>query len=215
HDERIRLITNDIRTGLVSQRNRAVAEARSDVIAIMDADDIADQYRIEKQLQFLVENPTIDVVGSNLRIIGAKNETIGYRKYPTTHDEILATMPKYNAIAHPSVMVRKNALIAVGGYEEHSPAEDYDLWSRMLMAGYRFHNLVDPLLNYRVHPNSLSKGKRIRNTILQTRIIKKKYWWHRMSCTDRFRFYGESLISIMPPEFILQLFQLMTYGNHL
>lgn len=210
-DKRIRLITNSRRTGHISQRNRTILEARADIIALMDSDDIADRSRIEKQYEFLNDNPEIDLVGSNLRIIGDKGQVIGYRKYPATHDEICSAMPRFSPVAHPSVMVRKDALIAVGCYNKYPTAEDYDLWSRMLLAGFRFQNLNEALLNYRVHASSLSKGKSVRKTLLYTRLVKKRYWWRAMKWNDRLRYYGESLISMAPPEVILFLFRLLTY----
>ncbi len=212
-DDRIRLITNSQRTGLISQRNRTIFEARADIVALMDADDIADHYRIEKQFAFLADNPKIDLVGSSLRIINNKGNVIGYRRYPTMHDEICAAMPRYCPVAHPSVMVRKHAIEAVGSYRTYPAAEDYDLWSRMVLAGFRFQNIDDYLLNYRFHSGSLSKGKNARKILICTRLVKKKYWWKVMKWHDRLRYYGESLISTAPTEAILFLFRFLTYGK--
>jgi glycosyltransferase involved in cell wall biosynthesis len=210
-DPRIRLITNPERTGLVAQRNRTLAEARGELVALLDADDVAEPERLAKQAAFLASHPDVSLVGSQLRIIDRTGAVVGYRKYPAEHADILRAMPRFNAVPQPGVMARKAALVDQGGYTFEWPAEDYDLWSRMLLAGQRFANLGEPLTRYRVHPQSGSKGTRLRTLLRLTRLVKERYWWGRMTRDDRLRYWGERALTWLPPGLVYRLFAILTY----
>jgi hypothetical protein len=120
-------------------------------------------------------------------------------------------MPRYNAIPQPGAAARKDAILRLGGYESEWPGEDYDLWSRMLLAGLRFANLDETLTRYRVHPQSGSKGTRLRMLLRLTRQVKERYWWDRMSWGDRLRYWGERGLLGLPPGLVYRLFALLTY----
>lgn len=210
-DSRIRLITNRERAGLVAQRNRTLTEARGELVALLDGDDIAEPERLARQAAYLEAHPEVSVVGCQLRIIDQTGALVGYRKYPTSHDEILRAMPRYNAIPQPGVLARKEALLRVGGYGFEWPAEDYDLWSRMILDDFRFANLDEPLIRYRVHPQSGSKGTRLHTLLRLTRQIKERYWWGRMTWGDRLRYWGERGLLGLPPGLVYRLFALLTY----
>lgn len=210
-DPRIRLISNPERTGLVAQRNRTLAEARANLVAMLDADDVAEPDRLAKQVAFLAANPDVALVGCQLRIIDSAGAEIGFRAYPTDHDAILGAMPRYNAVPQPGVTVRKDAILQLGGYGLEYPAEDYDLWSRMLLAGCRFAHLPEPLIRYRVHPESGSKGTRVRELLRLTAEVKRRYWWNRMNWRDRLRYRGECALRMLPPSVVYRLFTAVTY----
>lgn len=210
-DPRIRLISNRERIGLVAQRNRTLAEARADLVAMLDADDVAEPDRLAKQVAFLAANPDVALVGCQLRIIDATGAEIGSRAYPTEHDDILRAMPRYNAVPQPGVTTRKDAILRLGGYGLEYPAEDYDLWSRMLLAGCRFAHLPEKLIRYRVHPESGSKGTRVRELLRLTAEVKRRHWWNRMTWRDRLRYRGEWALRILPPNVVYRLFTAVTY----
>jgi glycosyltransferase involved in cell wall biosynthesis len=210
-DRRIRLITNPERTGLVAQRNRSLAEARAALVAMLDADDVAEPTRLAEQTAFLAANPGVAVVGCRLRVIDAAGADVGERAYPAAHDDILRTMPRYNAVPQPGVLARKESLLRQGGYEFEWPAEDYDLWSRMLLAGERFANIDAPLTRYRVHPQSGSKGTRLRRLLDLTAEVKRRYWWGRMTWRDRLRYRAERALRLVPAGLVYRLFAAVTY----
>ena len=211
-DPRLRHIQNPVRTSLVDQRNRTLAEARADVVAMLDADDIALPDRLAKQLAFLDTHPHIDVLGSQLFIIDEQGAQIGLRSYPLAHHDIIATMSRYNAMAQPSSMCRKAALDAVGGYQyRRFPVnEDYDLWSRLAKHGAQFANHPEPLLRYRVHPMG-SKAMLLHQMLRATLDVKREFWRDQMDTWSVLRFYGERVLLRLPATWVLKLFMLTQY----
>ena len=155
-DPRIRIITTEKPLGLSGSRNAVLHEARGDLIAFIDSDDFCEPGRLQKQIDFMRAHPDHVLVGSALRYIDEKSQTIGGRTYPENDEVIKKRMVALNCIAQPSVMARRRALIEAGGYTNDFPcAEDYALWLRAARFG-KFHNLQEPLVAYRIH---LESGK--------------------------------------------------------
>jgi len=155
-DPRLRIITTPSPLGLGGSRNAGLHEARGDLIAFIDSDDFCEPDRLKKQIEFMRANLDHVLVGSALRFIDEKSQTIGGRVYPSDDRDIKARIVAMNCIAQPSVMARRQALIDAGGYTPDFPAaEDYALWLRLARFG-KFHNLEEPLVAYRIH---LQSGK--------------------------------------------------------
>lgn len=207
-DARLRHELHPSKSSMAAARNRGLALAKHEFIAICDGDDVCHPERIEKQLRFLVEHPELSVVGTALRVIDAKGAVCAARSYPCTHEAILAAMPRFNPIAHPSVMFRRDAVLEDGGYDESSEriCEDYELWSRLARRGRRFANLSEALLDYRLHPGA-SKRTRLRATLADTLAIKRRYWPAKQGFRGRARMMGEAALLRMPPSFVYWLFQ--------
>ena len=155
-DPRIRIITSSTPLGLSGSRNAGLRHAHADLIAFIDSDDFCEPERLQKQMDFMRANPDHVLVGTALRYIDEKSQTIGHRYYPQTDSEIKARIVAMNCVAQPSVMARRQALIDAGGYTPEFPAaEDYALWLRLARFG-KFHNLQEQLVAYRIH---LQSGK--------------------------------------------------------
>lgn len=154
-DRRIRVYRQE-KAGLPASLNHACRRARGAYLARMDADDIAFPDRFVRQVAFLDRNPRVALVGTAVvRIDGAGRE-IKRNVCPTSHAEIVEALREYTCFTHPTVMLRAEALAAVGGYREaYGPAEDHDLWVR-LSERYELANLPDPLLYYRIYPGQVS-----------------------------------------------------------
>jgi len=154
-DRRIRLIDQDNK-GLVAALNRGLEEARGTLIARIDADDIAYPNRLEKQVAHMSENPEVIASGSSITLIDTQGQIIRQIKYPVTTDEVRKQMIEGSKLAHPAVMMRRAVVLEVGAYREVCrPADDYDLWLRLLEVG-EIDNLKEPLLYYRQHDNKMS-----------------------------------------------------------
>jgi glycosyltransferase involved in cell wall biosynthesis len=157
-DARVQLYHQDNR-GLVSSLNRGCGLARGKYIARMDADDIADKYRLARQVEFMESDPEVAVVGGAVELIDSNGRTLHVVKYPRTHHEIKKTLLYDCALCHPTAFIRREMLVSVGGYREVVvDAEDYDLWLR-LADRFQLANLDLVVLKYRLHVNQVSVRK--------------------------------------------------------
>jgi cellulose synthase/poly-beta-1,6-N-acetylglucosamine synthase-like glycosyltransferase len=153
-DPRIRIITNAKPAGLSGSRNQGLNEARGELIAFIDSDDFCEPDRFRRQVDFLRAHPDHVLIGSALRYVDERSQTIGGRSYPETDEDIKTRIVAINCIAQPSVMARRQALLDAGGYQADFPfAEDYALWLRLARFG-KFHNFPEALVAYRIHLDS-------------------------------------------------------------
>tara|TARA_B100001769_G_C22068609_1_gene575057 strand:+ start:508 stop:1488 length:981 start_codon:yes stop_codon:yes gene_type:complete len=143
--------------GLVASLNKGLGIAKAPLIARMDADDIALEKRLEKQVNYMNLNPEVLALGTAIRIIDKNNSLIKDVIFPSLKEDLMELMQLDNQIAHPSVLYRKKSVINVGGYREILQyAEDFDLWLRLSEVG-PIDNLNEVLLHYRDHPKNISK----------------------------------------------------------
>ncbi|PHM68305.1 glycosyltransferase [Xenorhabdus sp. KJ12.1] len=157
-DSRIKIITNAYNMGLAKSLNMAISLSRGEFIARMDADDYSYPDRLKKQYEFMVENTDIIVCGTSMSI----HEEPGNNKIPPlSHEEIISRIAFDCPFYHPTVMIRKEAFLKLGASypENYKKAQDYGLWVSLFLLtigeGYRFINLPDVLLKYRVHPEKV------------------------------------------------------------
>lgn len=137
--------------GLGNALKLAVEKASNELIARMDSDDVSVSDRFEQQLAFFRNHPEIDIVGGDItEFIGKEENIVGKRAVPTTDAEIKEYMKKRAAFNHVSVMYKKSAVLAAGGYQEWFWNEDYYLWIRMQLKKAVFANTGTTLVNVRV-----------------------------------------------------------------
>jgi GT2 family glycosyltransferase len=135
--------------GLGPALDAGLAACRHEIVARMDADDVSLPERFEKQLP-LVEQGA-DIVGSGLLEFESSAEDVsGRRTPPTDPAEIRRVVAFRDPFNHPTVVYRRSAVQAAGGYSDMALMEDYLLFARMLDAGARPANLAEPLVRYRV-----------------------------------------------------------------
>jgi glycosyltransferase involved in cell wall biosynthesis len=172
-DDRVKLIVNDSNLGLAKSLNRALATANGFYIARMDADDISENNRIEKQVQFLYKNPAFSLVASDKFDIDATgNEISSKYKVPRSSEAIERMLNYRSVIIHPSVMILKSVLVQLGGYRNFGAAQDYDLWLRLIEIGYKIHVLDEKLIRYRNRSNNISNSNPYKQ-LLHLRYIRK------------------------------------------
>ena len=168
-DPRIQLIVKQQNSGYTNSLNYGLSIAKGEYIARMDGDDISFSERFEKQIAFLDKNPDVVLCGTFFKIIGMDKIIV----VPEGHEDIKLAMLKDCCIGHPTVMMRRETL------ERHAliydvnkePAEDYDLWTRILVVG-KLHNLQEALLDYRVHNSQVSqkRNNQQRNTAAEIKV---------------------------------------------
>ena len=149
-DKRFLYIHPNERLGLSKSLNLVISKARGQLIARFDSDDVCLPERLELQVAFLRQHPEVSVVGGAMEIISTEGRLIARRSYPQFSSEINSAMQLTNAIAHPTVMFRKEAIDLHGSYNpRYRYCEDLDLWLRWINAGLLFRNLPQVLVQYR------------------------------------------------------------------
>lgn len=160
-DPRIQLIVNKVNEYAAKTRNHGIEAAQGKYIAIMDADDYSYPQRLEREFDFLENNPEYDFVCSDAELYdGEKIVPSPYcLKADPKKEDFLWSMP----FVHATAMIKKDCLLKVSGYsssKECKRAEDYDLFMRLYASGFKGHNLPDILYQYYVNVNLMKKKRR-------------------------------------------------------
>jgi hypothetical protein len=156
-DPRIRLIRLPENIGLTRCLNLGLREARGELIARHDADDLSSPERFARQVAFLDAHPDVSLVGTQARLVDAEDRSRGVRDLPLDAISIRWLSLLDNPIIHTAAMIRTAvARDELGGYDETFPCcQDYDLWARML-ARHPAANLRERLVTIREHAGSIS-----------------------------------------------------------
>lgn len=132
-------------------RKTGLNACKTELVAIMDADDICAPDRFEKQIKAFKNNPDADIVGGMItEFIDIPDNIVGKRIVPLNDTEIKKYMKKRCPMNLVTVMFRKSSIDSVGGFIDWYCEEDYYLWLRMALANMKFVNVEDNLVNVRV-----------------------------------------------------------------
>ena len=129
-------------------RNECIKHAKGDFIAQIDDDDYMDPERIQKQIDYLLNHPDVDFVGSEMYYFDEKGI---WKKNDVIVNPSKESFLKTTAFSNPSVTFRKDCLIRVDGYrvaKETVRGQDYDLYMRLYANGFRGENMTEPLTYY-------------------------------------------------------------------
>jgi len=157
-DGRIRVLREG-KKGRAASLNLGISLANGKYVANTDADDLAMPGRLEEQVAFMERNPEVGVLGCAFELITDSGDVIDIIRHPLEDSQIRSAMLRYDPICHSSAIMRKDVVLASGGYRStFEPSEDYDLWLRMSERS-RLANLRNVLVRYRLHANQLSVRK--------------------------------------------------------
>ena len=132
-------------------RQTGLEAASNNLVAVMDADDISVPTRFERQLQAFAEHPEVSVVGGIINeFIENPTNVVGTRICPENDNEIKEYLKSRCPMNLVTVMLKKDDILAVGGYQDWYCEEDYYLWVRLTLNNYKFFNIQENLVNVRV-----------------------------------------------------------------
>lgn len=184
----LRVIALDDNVGFANALNVGIDIASSRFLMRVDPDDIVQPDRIRAQFDMLMTGK-FDVVGSNADMFSGDDRPLGRTNFPVDHADIQRTIQRgEHGVLHPTVM-GLCSLFKTHRYRQNNvPAEDFDIFARMLSKGARFGNSPDPLLRYRIHADSASSRLKI-STIRTTFSLRDQIFGTRTSPITVFLYF--------------------------
>lgn len=165
-DSRVVLIRLSKNHGVASALNAGLGRCRAGLVARMDSDDTMMPTRLERQFAYLQAHPDVTILGTQMQWIEwetdepfpptdhPKQVTDEYIKYQYTTSGIWF-------LNHPTVMLRRQEVVKLGGYPNYRVAQDLGLWLKVARAGLKIHNLPTVELCYRLHPSQITTANRL------------------------------------------------------
>jgi glycosyltransferase involved in cell wall biosynthesis len=148
--EKLTFFELKINAGLAFALNEGFKLVKYSLIARMDSDDISLPDRFQKQIDYITKND-VDIVGGQILEFGKDiNDVFSKRLVPLDHDDIVSFMKFRSPFSHPSIMIKKSVYEALDGYDASIFPEDYDFFVRAYFNGFKFANLEDIVLWFRM-----------------------------------------------------------------
>lgn len=162
----------DENKGLAYALNYGIKKCSNELIFRMDSDDISLPLRFKKQLSFMQSNPDIDICGSYVNLIDPVTKVyLSTRKVPIHQNEIYRYAKKRSPMNHPSVVFRKSSITKNGNYPLFKKAQDYALWSKLLIVeNIKFQNIPEVLVHMR-GGNSLLTRRGLKHLSSEIKVI--------------------------------------------
>ena len=206
-DPRVRTLKNEVNSGICAALNKGLDAACGEFLCRMDADDIAEPDRLEKQIAYMRAFPRTVVCGSHLLLIDEQGRETGRRRYDLDTARIKRNRFFRSPFAHPAVMIRRSIL------EEHRIrysvrfpyAECYDLWMRLAPYG-DFANLDAFLLRYRL-TDAATKNVHCKATLWNTIRLRAHYLRPEAGWRAYGMFLLEAALLLLPKQLVLFLFR--------
>jgi hypothetical protein len=162
----------------------------------MDSDDVSEPQRFEKQVAYMREHPDVVALGSRVVLIDPYGSRVEKPTHKISHLEIESELLNGVgwAMVHPTVMMRRDALMKVGGYREDlMVSEDLDLFLRLAEVG-KLENLPDVLLQYRQHLGSVNYTKYEQQKAVKRQIVTDAYKRRKLPMPNNWAFRERKLL---------------------
>jgi GT2 family glycosyltransferase len=175
-DNRIKYHRNSPALGISGNRNRGLSLSTGKYLAVLDSDDEwVDHEKLKKQYGFLEQNSEYALIGSNIKVVDEKGVFIKSTNFGTEDAEIRKRVLRENQIPHSSVLIRKDLMEKVSGYDEKlSCVEDLDLFLRLGKLG-KFRNLQENTVAYTKHSGGFSHQRKVAMAWNHYKIILKNF----------------------------------------
>lgn len=159
----VKLVSLSTNKGLGEALRIGLRECIFEFVVRMDSDDISTPDRFKTQINYLFQNPNIDILSSWVdEFSGSVNNIVSTRKLPLTHSGC-AKMLKYGCpINHPAVVFKKSKVLSVGSYESFYLKEDVYLWLKLYVNNAKFANIPESLLLFRVNDNMYKRRRGVK-----------------------------------------------------
>ena len=172
------IVRNNENIGQTKSLNKAFLESSGEFIARIDCGDWMEPDRIDLQVEYLDNNSSVDILGTDCQIHNLDNNSISRISRPESYKDIKTYSIFRTPVLHVSVLLRSSVFKSLGGYDEsYYISADFDLWSRAINLGYKISNLQKILTHYIVYNGSFassnsetSRAEKI--LIIQSNLIK-------------------------------------------
>ena len=154
----LKIIGYEENKGLIYALNFGIKFCSYELIARMDSDDICLPDRFKKQIDYFSKNQDVVLLSGYISEFNKEpNDIYSIRKVPTGNLNIEKYLKKRSAFNHMAVMYKKSVVSSVGAYQGIKSLEDYDLWIRIIMAGYKADNLQEVIVYARIGNNMIGR----------------------------------------------------------
>jgi len=174
-DGRISYFKNEKNLGIAKTRNRGVAFAKADYVAMLDSDDAwATPDKLAKQLSFFEHNKKLGIVGTNASFMNENSKAVGkHTNLPVDDAGIRQTELYRNILMQSGLLIKKEAIEKAGGYDSRfTICDDHDLWLK-IGKNWQFMILPSIDLAYRIHQGGITKVKHFKTACEEMKILFK------------------------------------------
>lgn len=205
-DSRIRMFVHKKNIGLAASMNKGIRLSKSLYIARQDADDESLFERLEKQYKRMIEDKTIDVLGTGIIEVDENGKVLLKRYYKK---KVGKEIKRYSPLGHPTLLIKKENFDKYGYYNKELKAgmpEDYDLWCRWYLEGVKMYNTDELLYKYYISKDN-NKGKIAKKVLLGTIRVKLNYALQlKFGLLDYLYVLSEMILFLLPANMIIFLF---------
>ncbi|MEF8814588.1 MAG: glycosyltransferase family 2 protein [Halovenus sp.] len=191
-DDRLRYVRHDENRGAAAARNTGIREARADIVAFQDSDDVWDERKLEKQVAaFESSSDRVGVVytGLHRQFENVRTHVPGHGMEPEKREgDIAESILRFNFVSTQAAAVRRSCFDRVGGFDDETPPlEDWELWIR-ISEFYEFKHVDEPLVSAYLREDSISNDSealvRARERIVEkhrhrfdAETLARQYFW--------------------------------------
>jgi glycosyltransferase involved in cell wall biosynthesis len=167
--------------GVSASLNLGMTHARGDYLALLDADDLCEPQRLQKQVGFLDAHPEVALLGSWYSLIDESGAFVAHKRLPCEDRELRWELYFANQFANSAVMLRREPVLSHVGLHDESYvyAKDYELWCR-IAERFAVANLPEYLIRYRVHMDSMTatlSGSETESNRLRSGLLAPQLGW--------------------------------------
>lgn len=143
-----RILKNDVRSGLAASLNKLLESLEDECFVFrMDSDDLSHPYRFRRQIDAMLSNPSIDILGGAINEVDPHGRVVNTVRYPRGQRDIFRVLPRRNPLAHPTVCFRRSSIDRFKHYPITRINQDWALWYRCVAMGMVLENVDDILVD--------------------------------------------------------------------